>query len=36
MTLAINFWLRRREQDKVEPTSVDRSNVDAYFPQAFP
>jgi hypothetical protein len=34
MSLAINYWLRRRQQGKAESAVAAHSNIDAYFPRA--
>jgi hypothetical protein len=34
MSLAISYWLRRRDRGKAESAADAHSNTDAYFPQA--
>jgi hypothetical protein len=34
MSLAISYWLRRRDQGKAESAADAHSNMDAYFPHA--
>ena len=34
MSLAINYWLRRRDRGKAESAADAHSNMDTYFPHA--